>query len=86
MLDPEVVAVFLGRRRHHAPLTGLSVREKEILGLMAEGRSNHAIDRALYLSTKTVETHLRNIFTKLGLLTAPTTTDGSSPSSCYLGR
>lgn len=71
VIDPEVVAVLLGRRRAHDPLAGLSGREGEILGLMAEGRSNQAIAQALYLTTNTVETHIRSIFSKLGLLPAP---------------
>lgn len=71
VLDPEVVAVLVGRRREHDPLATLTRREREILGLVAEGRSNQAVAAALYLSTNTVETHIRSIFTKLGLFTAP---------------
>jgi serine/threonine-protein kinase PknK len=49
------------------PLATLSAREREILALMAEGRSNHGICAALWLSPKTVETHIRSVFRKLGL-------------------
>ena len=71
VLDPEVVAVLLGRRRGQDPLSGLTPREREVLALMAEGRSNHAIGQSLFLSAHTVETHIRNIFCKLGLSAAP---------------
>lgn len=55
------------RRREPGPLDGLTVREKQILGLMAEGRSNQAIEKAVFLSAKTVEAHVRSIFQKLDL-------------------
>ena len=64
-IDPDVVSQLLGRRREHDPLDELTVREREILGLMAEGRSNRGICQELFLSPKTVETHLRNIFRKI---------------------
>lgn len=86
VLDPEVVAVMLGRQRQDDPLERLSGREREILGLMAEGRSNHAIGQALYLSTNTVETHIRHIFSKLGLLAAPDDHRRVLAILCYLGR
>jgi DNA-binding NarL/FixJ family response regulator len=63
-LDPEVVAQLFSRR---GPLEGLSPREREVLGLMAEGRSNAAIAGALFLSVGAVEKHIASIFTKLGL-------------------
>jgi DNA-binding NarL/FixJ family response regulator len=66
-IDPEVVARLLGRPRRHSPLDELTVREREILGLMAEGRSNQAIADRLTLETKTVEGHVRSIFSKLEL-------------------
>jgi DNA-binding NarL/FixJ family response regulator len=66
VLDPEVVAQILGRRRHR--LDALTPREREVLALMAEGRSNRAISEALYVSEGAVEKHIRNIFTKLGLV------------------
>src|SRR5437763_925731 len=59
-----------GRRRVD-PLEGLTPREREILGLIAEGRSNQGICRALWLSPKTVETHIRGAFAKLGIKEAP---------------
>jgi DNA-binding NarL/FixJ family response regulator len=66
-VDPEVVAQLLGRRRPDDPLTELTDREREILALMAEGRSNQGIGHKLFLSPKTVETHVHAIFRKLGL-------------------
>ena len=68
-LDPEVVAQLVGRRRTPDPLDELTPREREVLGLMAEGRSNQAICTKLFLSAKTVETHVHSIFSKLGLAT-----------------
>lgn len=70
-LDPEVVGRLLGRARHHNPLERLSTREREVLGLMAEGRSNQAIATRLYLNAKTVESHVHSVFTKLDLLPEP---------------
>jgi DNA-binding NarL/FixJ family response regulator len=67
VLDPTIVARLLGRTRDPNPLTELSEREREVLGLMAEGRSNHAIGQALFVSPKTVEWYVRHIFMKLGL-------------------
>jgi DNA-binding NarL/FixJ family response regulator len=70
-LDPEVVGQLLGRRQPRSPLDELTVREREVLALMAEGRSNQAICAKLFLSPKTVETHVHSIFSKLGLLSDP---------------
>jgi DNA-binding NarL/FixJ family response regulator len=70
-IDPEVIAQLLGRRRDVDPLAALSHREKEVLALMAEGRSNRAICEKLFLSPKTVESHVNSIFGKLGLAPAP---------------
>jgi len=72
VIDPEVVAELLGRRRERDPVGQLTDREREILALMAEGRSNQAICERLFLSSRTVETHVAHIFTKLGL---PPSTD-----------
>ena len=69
--DPEVVAQLLARSRH--PLGDLTPREREVLALMAEGRSNAAIAAALVVGSGAVEKHINNIFTKLGL--APTERD-----------
>ena len=66
-LDPEVVAQLLARARRQDPLERLTPREREVLALMAEGRSNPAIARALVVSDKAVEKHVSNIFTKLDL-------------------
>ena len=70
VIDPEVVAALLGRARQQSPVEELTGREREILALMAEGRSNQAISERLYLSPKTIEAHVAHIFTKLGLLPA----------------
>jgi DNA-binding NarL/FixJ family response regulator len=67
VIDPEVVGTLLGRRRQHSPLDELTRREREILGFMAEGRSNSAIADRLTLELKTVERHVGTIFSKLGL-------------------
>jgi DNA-binding NarL/FixJ family response regulator len=66
-LDPEVVAQLLSRRRPDSPLEALSPRELEVLGLMAEGRSNAAIATRLVLTVGAVEKHVANILTKLRL-------------------
>ena len=67
VVDPDVVARLMGRRRAHSPLEQLSEREREILALMAQGRSNQAISERLHLSERTVESHIASIFSKLGL-------------------
>jgi DNA-binding NarL/FixJ family response regulator len=68
VLDPEVVAQLLVRRRRDDPLRTLTPREREVLGLMAEGRSNTAIARHLVVSEGAVEKHVRNLFAKLDLI------------------
>jgi DNA-binding NarL/FixJ family response regulator len=70
-VDPEVVAQLLGRRRPDDPVEELTERERSVLELMAEGRSNSGIGRKLFLSPKTVETHIHQIFRKLGLESLP---------------
>ena len=70
VIDPEVVAQLLRRGRERDPVAELTDREREILGLMAEGRSNQAIGERLFLSSKTVETHIGHVFDKLELLPA----------------
>ena len=67
VLDPEVVRQLLGRRHRDDPLSKLTPREREVLGLMAEGRSNTAIARKIVVTEGAVEKHVRNIFTKLDL-------------------
>jgi len=71
VIDPEVVAQLVGRRRVKAPIDDLTEREREVLSLIAEGRSNQAICDHLFLAPKTVEAHIANIFSKLELLPAP---------------
>jgi DNA-binding NarL/FixJ family response regulator len=66
-LDPEVVGRLLGRRRREDPLEVLTPREREVLGLMAEGRSNSGIAEHLVVTERAVEKHVTSIFTKLGL-------------------
>jgi DNA-binding NarL/FixJ family response regulator len=67
VLDPTIVARLVGRPREESPLDELTEREREVLALIAEGHSNDAICRTLFLSPKTVETHVRHIFLKLGI-------------------
>jgi DNA-binding NarL/FixJ family response regulator len=66
-LDPQVVTQMLGRHRAHNPLNGLSVREREVLALMAQGRSNRAVASALVITERAVEKHVTSIFTRLDL-------------------
>ncbi len=66
-LDPEVVGLLLGRRRREDPLAVLSPREREVLALMAEGRSNSAMAEVLGVSERAVEKHVTSIFSKLDL-------------------
>jgi DNA-binding NarL/FixJ family response regulator len=69
--DPEVVTVMLNGQRRRDQLDRLTAREREVLGLMAQGSSNPAIAARLHLTGKTVETHVRNIFQRLDLPTEP---------------
>jgi DNA-binding NarL/FixJ family response regulator len=71
VLDPTIVARLIGRPRDASPLQELTNRELEVLALMAEGHSNEGICKKLFLSPKTVETHVRHIFLKLGIGEAP---------------
>jgi DNA-binding NarL/FixJ family response regulator len=71
VVDSAIVEELLARRREIDPLEELTPREREILALMAEGRSNQGICRTLWLSPKTVETHIRGAFAKLGITEAP---------------
>jgi DNA-binding NarL/FixJ family response regulator len=70
-MDPQVVSQLVGNRRQDDLVEDLSPREREVLGLMAEGRSNAGICGKLFLSPKTVETHVNSIFNKLRLAQAP---------------
>jgi DNA-binding NarL/FixJ family response regulator len=67
VMDPEVVAQLLARRRRDDPLADLTPREREVLGQMAEGRSNAAIAGKLFVTEKAISKHINSIFTKLGL-------------------
>jgi DNA-binding NarL/FixJ family response regulator len=71
VLDPEVVTQLLARARRRDPLDRLTPRERTVLSLMAEGRSNAAIAQNLVVSDGAVEKHVSNIFTKLDLAPAP---------------
>ena len=73
VMDPEVVSKLLGRRSRDEPITRLTAREREVLELMAEGRSNSAIAQRLFISEKAVGKHSTNIFAKLDL--APSNDD-----------
>jgi DNA-binding NarL/FixJ family response regulator len=67
VVDPALVAQLLERRRRADPLDELTPREREVLGLMAEGLTDRGIAQRLYVTPKTVETHTRHIFQKLSL-------------------
>jgi DNA-binding NarL/FixJ family response regulator len=67
VLDPDVVARLVGRKRKASPVDGLTPREREVLGLIAEGRSNAGIARELVVTVAAVERHVTSIFDKLGL-------------------
>jgi DNA-binding NarL/FixJ family response regulator len=71
-IDPEVVSQLLARTRRQRPIAELTPREREVLGLMAEGRSNTAIADELVVTQRAVEKHVKNIFQKLGLTPADT--------------
>jgi DNA-binding NarL/FixJ family response regulator len=71
VLDPTIVSRLIGRPREGGPLDELTARELEVLSLMAEGHSNDGICKRLFLSPKTVETHVRHILRKLGIGETP---------------
>ena len=70
-LDPEVVSQLLGRSRRDDPLAAITAREREVLELMAEGRSNNAIAEQMVITERAVEKHVTSIFSKLDLAPAP---------------
>ena len=71
VVDPTIVSTLFGRRRREDPLAELTAREREVLGLVAEGLSNRAIGARLFVTERTVEAHVKQIFQKLGLETNP---------------
>jgi DNA-binding NarL/FixJ family response regulator len=71
VIDPTIVSRLVHKRRRDSAVDDLTDRERDVLGLIAEGRSNKAIGRDLYMSPKTVEAHVRHIFMKLGLEESP---------------
>jgi DNA-binding NarL/FixJ family response regulator len=71
VVDPTIVARLMGRRRREDPLEELTPREGEVLTLVAEGRSNKAIASELFITERTVEAHVKQIFLKLGLADSP---------------
>jgi DNA-binding NarL/FixJ family response regulator len=86
VVDRAIVEELLARRRQADPLEDLTPREREILALIAEGRSNRGICEALWLSPKTVETHIRGAFAKLGIREAPEDNRRVLAVLAYLGR
>jgi DNA-binding NarL/FixJ family response regulator len=73
VIDPTIITRLLGRRRQADPLEALSAREREVLALVAEGLSNRAIAERLFVTERTVETHITSLFGKLGLAEDATT-------------
>jgi DNA-binding NarL/FixJ family response regulator len=71
VVDPTIVARLLSRKRTRDPFAALSAREREVMGLVAEGLSNRAIAARLFLTERTIESHMTSIFSKLGLEEAP---------------
>jgi DNA-binding NarL/FixJ family response regulator len=73
VVDPAIVSRLFARRREADPVEGLSGREREVLALVAEGLSNGEIGRRLFITERTVEAHVKQIFLKLGIEQAPET-------------
>ena len=85
-LDPEVVGRLIGNHRSGDPLATLTAREREVLAAMAEGRTNVGIARRLWLTERTVETHIGSIMAKLGLATDDESHRRVQAVLVYLGR
>jgi len=85
VLDPEVVARLLNAGRRRDALAGLTPREREVLALLAQGRSNSAIAAGLFISPKVVEKHIANIFDKLGLASSDSDNRRVLAAIRYLG-
>jgi DNA-binding NarL/FixJ family response regulator len=71
VIDPTIVSQLIGRRRREDPLAELTDREREVLGLIGEGLSNKGIAHRLFITERTVEAHVKQIFLKLGLAADP---------------
>ncbi len=71
VVDPTIVSRLVGRRRREDPLAALTDREREVLGLIAEGMSNRAVAARLHITERTVEAHVTQVFQKLGLGESP---------------
>jgi DNA-binding NarL/FixJ family response regulator len=71
VIDPTIVSRLVGRRRREDPLAALTDREREVLGLIAEGMSNRAVAARLHITERTVEAHVTQVFQKLGLGESP---------------
>jgi DNA-binding NarL/FixJ family response regulator len=67
VVDPGIVSTLFARRRRNDPIESLTPREREVLELVAEGRSNRAIAETLFIAERTVESHIQHVFDKLGL-------------------
>jgi DNA-binding NarL/FixJ family response regulator len=86
VVDPTLVDQLMHRSHQHDPIDQLTQREQEVLALMAEGLTDRAISERLYITPKTTETHIRHIFSKLGMPTTPTRNRRVNAVLTYLRR